>query len=192
MDNQLTMLEERIGKAITFIETLKAKEKTLADEKEVFETKIQELEAELTEKDRTIEELMENQVFLKNKIEAVLNKLESLANFDMGSTQEEEVQAGTPPEPDETVEEPAEDLGKMDKPESEGPTGSGGIYVEENIVDFKSNDETDQNPLFDANADSDTKSGERPEEKASVEKSKLLRSTDQDKGTFNGNPFLEM
>jgi len=66
MDNHLKVLEDRINKAIIFIENLKAKEKTLAGEKELIENRVAELEIEIAEKDRTIEELMENQVFLKN------------------------------------------------------------------------------------------------------------------------------
>jgi FtsZ-binding cell division protein ZapB len=160
MENHLKVLEERIAKAITFIENLKTREKSLRDEKEAIGQKVLELESEIEERERTIAELRESQVYLKNRIEAVLSKLESLATLEIDA---EEDQSG-----DSARKDDEEDLGLEEKPAGEEKHGaerpstydSGEIYVEENIVDLKSEDEEDdksvttpqiaQNPLFDS------------------------------------------
>lgn len=156
-DKQLEMFEERVNKAVSFIETLKAKEKTLVDEKEDIERKVEELQEEIDLKDRKIEELLESQVFLKNKIETVLNKLESLDNFD-ADKKEDDV-----PDVDET---PTYGYERSDSLNAGNDTeNSGEIFVEENLVDLKDENETeedsdqqettistpqtDQKPLFD-------------------------------------------
>jgi FtsZ-binding cell division protein ZapB len=162
MENHLKVLEERIAKAITFIENLKTREKSLRDEKEAIGQKVLELESEIEERERTIAELRESQVYLKNRIEAVLSKLESLATLEIDAEQEED-QSG-----DSARKDDEEDLGLEEKPAGEEKHGaerpstydSGEIYVEENIVDLKSEDEEDdksvttpqiaQNPLFDS------------------------------------------
>ena len=156
-DKQLEMFEERVNKAVSFIETLKAKEKTLVDEKEDIERKVEELQEEIDLKDRKIEELLESQVFLKNKIETVLNKLESLDNFDADKTEDDV------PDVDET---PTYGYERSDSLNAGNDTeNSGEIFVEENLVDLKDENETeedsdqqettistpqtDQKPLFD-------------------------------------------
>jgi chromosome segregation ATPase len=79
--DQLKLLEERIGKAIGFIENLKAREKTYLQQKEELEERVSSLEEEIKEKDTRIEELKESQLFLKEKIETILGKLESWADL---------------------------------------------------------------------------------------------------------------
>jgi chromosome segregation ATPase len=79
--DQLKLLEERIGKAIGFIENLKAREKTHLQQKEELEERVSSFEEEIKEKDTRIEELKESQVFLKEKIETILGKLESWADL---------------------------------------------------------------------------------------------------------------
>ena len=137
-DKQLEMFEERVNKAVSFIETLKAKEKTLVDEKEDIERKVEELQEEIDLKDRKIEELLESQVFLKNKIETVLNKLESLDNFD-ADKKEDDV-----PDVDET---PTYGYERSDGLNAGNDTeNSGEIFVEENLVDLKDANETEEDP----------------------------------------------
>jgi len=79
--DQLKLLEDRIGKAIGFIENLKSREKTHLQEKEELEQRVTSLEEDIKEKDGRIEELKESQVFLKEKIETILSKLESWADL---------------------------------------------------------------------------------------------------------------
>ena len=57
-DKQLRMFEDRINRAISFIEELKAKEKVLADEKADIEQKVEELQEQILERDKKIEELL--------------------------------------------------------------------------------------------------------------------------------------
>lgn len=100
--DQLKLLEERIGKAIDFIENLKSREKLHIQEKEELQERVDSLEEEMkekngtvdelkervdsleeemNEKNGTIDELKESQVFLKEKIETILGKLESWADM---------------------------------------------------------------------------------------------------------------
>jgi len=79
--DQLKLLEERIGKAIDFIEKLKSREKLHIEEKEELQERVDSLEEEMKEKNGSIEELKESQVFLKEKIETILGKLESWADM---------------------------------------------------------------------------------------------------------------
>jgi hypothetical protein len=81
-EDQLKLLEERINNAISFIETLKSREKKLLHEKEELEAKISSFDKVLAEKDAKIEELKGSQGFLREKIEAILGKLESFASID--------------------------------------------------------------------------------------------------------------
>ncbi len=212
-DKQLKVLEDRINKAIDFIETLKAKEKTLVDEKEDIERKVEELQEQIVEKDQKIEELLESQVFLKNKIETVLSKLEGLANFDMGTSGEDE-------------ELPTDDTSSFDndrisglEEETENPLdenntekqSSSEIYVEENIVDLKDEDGTEQKPDSASAPDTDrpdaamvtpqvdqsplfdTAENERTteEEEASKEQG-FMKNTEKERKPFSDNPFIEM
>jgi uncharacterized coiled-coil protein SlyX len=80
-DNQLKLLEERIGNAIDFIERLKSREKVHIQDKEGLEERIASLEEQIKEKEGTIKELKDSQVFLKEKIEVILGKLESWADM---------------------------------------------------------------------------------------------------------------
>ena len=163
MENHLKVLEERIARAITFIENLKAREKSLRDEKNAIEKKVLGLESELKGKDRTIAELKESQVYLKNRIEAVLSKLESLATLEMEAEGEEELNDDlglTDTEGDPQMDEKPSGE-EQDEGTSPSTYDGGEIYVEENIVDLKSDDGDDddksvttpqiaQNPLFDS------------------------------------------
>jgi len=88
--DQLKLLEERINKAIVFIEKLKTREKTLNQEKEKLRQKIMSLEEEVVTKDKRIEELVDVQRFLKEKIETILNKLESFSDVGSAHLLEEE------------------------------------------------------------------------------------------------------
>jgi hypothetical protein len=81
-EDQLKLLETRINNAIIFIETLKSREKRLIQEKEELDIKIGSFEKVLAEKDNKIEELKGSQGFLREKIEAILGKLESFATID--------------------------------------------------------------------------------------------------------------
>ena len=69
-ENQLKLLEERISKAVEFIETLKSRERNLIREKEKLGEKVSTLEKELEGKEDKIKELKGSQEFLKEKIEA--------------------------------------------------------------------------------------------------------------------------
>ena len=201
-DKQLDVFEDRINRAISFIETLKAKEKTLVDEKEDSERKVEDLQEQIALKDQKIEELLESQVFLKNKIETVLNKLESLANFDTDSSDDEK------PSVDNTslygYERPENLEDGTKKTLTEKNTESSGeIFVEENIVDLKDENGTeqepdqkdttmstprvDQNPLFDT-AENEQAAGE---DEASEEHD-LMKKKEQEHKPFSDNPFVEM
>ena len=181
-DKQLEMFEERVNKAVSFIETLKAKEKTLVDEKEDKERKIEELQEEIDLKDRKIDELLESQVFLKNKIETVLNKLESLDNFD-DDKREDEV-------PD-TDENPTYGYDKSESLDSGGDTESSGeIYVEENFVDLKDENETEEDPDQQDTTISKSQADQSP--LFGPEEHDFLKNTEQERKTFFDNPFIEM
>ena len=172
MENHLKVLEERISKAVSFIENLKTREKTLRDEKDAVARKVEALESQIKEKEKTIAELRESQVFLKNKIETILSKLESLANLEMEAEQEEREseqpahemsaeKADTSGEEGKAAED-EEPTFEDEKPEVQYPSShdSSEIYVEENIVDLKSDEEKEtqgrsstrsaQKPLFES------------------------------------------
>ena len=80
--DQLALLEQRIQKAIRLIEELKGREKKFAEEKKLLEDKIKELNGELESKNDLIDELKRSQRFLKEKIEVILDKLESIEIFE--------------------------------------------------------------------------------------------------------------
>jgi hypothetical protein len=203
-DKQLELFEDRINRAVNFIETLKAKEKSLLDEKEDIEQKVSDLEEQVALKDRKIDELLETQVYLKNKIETVLNKLESLANFDADNTDDDEK-----PGADEAT---SYGYGQSENPETKteentsehGAESTGEIYVEENIVDLKEDTsseqdddqgdttilspQVDQNPLF----DTDEQEEAAEEEEEVSEDHDFNKNTEQDRRPFGDNPFIEM
>jgi hypothetical protein len=130
-DKQLKLLEERINNAISFIETMKAREKALIEEKKEREKSITGLQELIVEKDKKIDDLSENQLFLKNKIEVVLDKLEGLASLEPDSSFAE----GEEEKPDVENAEESIDNSIED---------SGEIIVEENIVDLKEEEITDE------------------------------------------------
>ena len=188
-DKQLDVFEDRINRAISFIETLKAKEKTLVDEKEDSERKVEDLQEQIALKDQ-------------KKIETVLNKLESLANFDTDSSDDEK------PSVDNTslygYERPENLEDGTKKTLTEKNTESSGeIFVEENIVDLKDENGTeqepdqkdttmstprvDQSPLFDT-AENEQAAGE---DEASEEHD-LMKKKEQEHKPFSDNPFVEM
>ena len=82
---QLTLLEQRIEKAINLIEELKGREKRFKNEKILLERRIKELQNEIETKDDIIDELKRSQRFLKEKIEVILDKLESIEIFETTS-----------------------------------------------------------------------------------------------------------
>lgn len=133
---QLRLLEERINKAIAFIEKLKSREKALIEERDEIKRRLSSLEETIREKDLKIDALKENQLFLKDKIEAILSKLESLASLDAETASfsaKEEVPLEYEHFPNKEVI-------------TEKGAGEGGeLIVEENIVEFE---EEDQNTLF--------------------------------------------
>jgi len=202
-DKQLDMFEDRINRAISFIETLKAKEKTLVDEKEDIERKVEELQEQIALKDQKIEELLESQVFLKNKIETVLNKLESLANFDADSSDDDEKPTVNDTSPygydrsDNLEAKTGESLNGSDA------ESSGEIFVEENIVDLKDENGTkqdpkqqdttistppvDQSPLFDTAETEQTVKGDDASDDHD-----FMKNTEQERKPFSENPFIEV
>ena len=207
-DKQLEMFEDRINRAIGFIENLKAKEKTLEDEKDTIERKVEDLEEQLASKDQRIEELLESQVFLKNKIEAVLGKLESLANFDPDIA-EGSIDSSTDSistfgyGKTDNYEEKVEDTPVENRPDDDSTAQSGEIYVEENIVDLKEDvgpekdidqqnttiftPPVDQSPLFD-NTENDQVSGDDD----SSDNDDFFTKTEQEHKPLSDNPFIEM
>ena len=192
-DKQLEVFEDRINRAISFIETLKVKEKTLVDEKEDIERKVEKLQEQIVEKDQKIEDLLESQLFLKNKIETVLNKLESLANFDAENVDDDEK-----PAVDSLGYESSDNLLTEN-----GTDSTGEIYVEENIVDLKDENgaewepdkqattiltpQVDQNPLFDA-----TENEQTVEEDQVSEEHDFMKNKEQERKPFSDNPFFQM
>jgi hypothetical protein len=148
-DNQLMVLEQRINNAVAFIENLKSREKALRDEKEQLEKRLLSLQRVVEEKDLKIEALRENQLFLKNKIETILDKLEGLASLE--STAEQ----GSAAE-EYGLEESPEEQPLEQAPAGEGEAAAGNntpadpgnqeayagaqpdsIIVEENLVDLQ-------------------------------------------------------
>jgi hypothetical protein len=146
-EKQLKILEERINNAISFIENLKSREKTLVDEKEELERSNAELEETVRDQERKIEALQENQLFLKNKIETVLDKLEALAGMERHQNSiPEETKPGTEYTSATTDESETVKSSEIDddsssnsiKENNEQMEQSGEIIIEENLVDLKS------------------------------------------------------
>ena len=107
--DQLKLLEERIGKAIDFIEKLKSREKVHIQEKEELRERLTSLEEEIKDKNESIDELKESQVFLKEKIETILGKLESWADMvDVGGYDLDTAPEPEGPAPSAEMEEPEE------------------------------------------------------------------------------------
>ncbi len=126
-EDQLKLLETRINNAIIFIETLKSREKRLVQEKEELDIKISSFEKVLSEKDSKIEELKGSQGFLREKIEAILGKLESFATI------------GTEGQFDLKV------FPESEKSESNIPDEVGNdIIIEDEIVDLKEENVKDE------------------------------------------------
>jgi len=159
--DQLKLLEERIGKAIDFIEKLKSREKLHNEEKEELQERADSLEEEMKEKNGTIEELKESQVFLKEKIETILGKLESWADmvdvggYDLDTVPEPEgsdaaSQSGSAIEDTETVPDEQE----PEEPEEEIDTGQEDSSLETSSL--KTSEEDPGESLF------DTGDGEEP------------------------------
>ncbi|RKY02296.1 MAG: hypothetical protein DRP54_02075 [Spirochaetes bacterium] len=133
MDNSyMKLIESRINKAIAFIEELKNREKSLKDEKEGLKKVIINLENELKKKDERIEELLEIQKFLKDKIELVLSRLESI-DTTAGEEDVEKLESAQDTF-EEAHEVPLEEKDKND--ESEETIVEGPIVIEEEFVDL--------------------------------------------------------
>ncbi len=146
-ENQLKILEERINNAISFIESMKSREKALVEEKQSLETKTAELEEAVEDRDLKIEALQENQLFLKNKIEAILDKLEALAGLEgyddttSEKTQSKRAYGDKSSDEQETVnaeEENEEETSRAIEQDTEEETrNTGEIIIEENLVDLR-------------------------------------------------------
>lgn len=123
-EDQLKLLESRINNAIVFIENLRSREKNLIQENEELCQKIVTHEEIVAEKEEKIEELKGSQEFLREKIEAILGKLESFANIDT----EKQFSLKNYPEQEETESLTGEEMPGEQTEE---------IIIEENIVDLK-------------------------------------------------------
>ena len=159
--DQLKLLEERIGKAIDFIEKLKSREKVHVQDKEDLQERVDSLEKEMQEKNDTIAELKESQVFLKEKIETILGKLESWADmvdvggYELDTVPEPESSEGTPQSEDsyEDTEEESDDEASSDDETS----SDDGASVEEidtalGDISLETEEDEDEDPdktLFD-------------------------------------------
>jgi hypothetical protein len=200
-DNQLKLLEQRVSNAVTFIEKLKSREKSLQDEKERIEQKVVSMQRVIEEKDLKIEALRENQLFLKNKIETILDKLEGLASLkevtEEGSEQAEN-QGGTSFGRDASEEGTAGDDGSEISGDQEKYTGeeaeSESIIVEENLVDLK--DEQTENQEQD-NTDTSTREDDgtddgKNEVESKEDAEKKNRYEGQRDNNLFDNPFIEM
>lgn len=199
-ENQLKILGERINNAISFIENLKSKEKALVEEKESLEVKTAELEEVVHDRDLKIEALQENQMFLKNKIEAILDKLEMLAGMegyeDINFGKTESANGDKPTEEQETVSEggeTGEESSEAAPQDTEGGNGgqvqgTGEIIIEENLVDLKTNNTEQQQSYTDS-------SSLKPDEEAAdaQEDGKTIRKTtsESEKTLFNEDEDAE-
>jgi FtsZ-binding cell division protein ZapB len=119
-DDQLKLFEERINKAIAFIETLKTREKKLIQEKEKLLQKIADSESDIRDRDSKIKELKGSQEFLKEKIESILGKLESFASIEI-----------------EGASFPGKDTTQTAEEETEQKISDVNMIIEEDIVDLK-------------------------------------------------------
>lgn len=137
MDNSyMKLIESRINRAIAFIEELKNREKSLKDEKERLEKVIINLENELKKKDERIEELLKIQKFLKDKIELVLSRLESI-DTTVGEEDVEKLESAQDTF-EEAYEVPLEEKDKNDESEETIVEGS---VIEEFVDLSKEKDE---------------------------------------------------
>lgn len=180
-DNQLKLLEQRINNAVTFIEKLKSREKALQDEKERIEQRALSLQRIIEEKDLKIKALRENQLFLKDKIETILDKLEGLASLESA--------AGNEPGPDRYEQEGSGDAEAApgdrsfsepaaQEAEKQEDSESESIIVEENLVDLKEGSSSEQGG-----------NQEEPEENTARKKGR--DEGDRGNDLFD-NPFIEM
>jgi len=209
-ENQLRILEERINNAISFIENLKSKEKALVEEKERLQLKKAELEEVVRDKNLKIEALQENQLFLKNKIEAILDKLEALAemegyeNAGLEKSQTEAANNGVQNEEQETAD--IEEESGQDKQQDTEE-----IIIEENLVDLKNDsEEQPQTGMDDPAVETDEKETDAQEEEeiageTASESEKTLFNEEEDIKSDNqleegpngrlssdyNNPFIE-
>lgn len=162
-EDQLKLLEERIGKAIDFIEKLKSRETVHIEENERLQERITSLEEDIKEKDSTIEELKDSQVFLKDKIEAILGKLESWADM---------------------VDVAGYDLESTSQPEETASASGIDMDEAEDVIDEQAGesfDETAGSPVTEEESDSEENPGsslfgtddEEKEEQGSLEQSSL-------------------
>jgi hypothetical protein len=124
---------------------MKTREKVLIDEKKDIEKRAADLQELIVEKDKKIDDLSENQLFLKDKIEAVLDKLEGLANLETGGSFTE-------------MENETADVEKEEETGDNDIEESGEIIVEENIVDLKNEKITEnENLLFESETEESLK-----------------------------------
>jgi FtsZ-binding cell division protein ZapB len=123
-EDQLELLESRINNAIAFIENLRSREKGFVQENEDLHQKIVTLEENMAEKEKKIEELKGSQGFLREKIEAILGKLESFASIDT----ERQFNLKNYPEQEKTESLTGEEMPGVQTEQ---------VIIEENIVDLK-------------------------------------------------------
>jgi hypothetical protein len=151
-EDQLKLLEERINTAISFIETLKSREKKLLQEKEELETKVNSFDEIIAEKDAKIEELKGSQGFLREKIETILEKLESFASIDTDS----QFDFKTLPETEESVS-------------SEPEKDEEGVLIEDEFVDLKTENVEDESEETEQEEKQEKTNEETLEEKPDTE-----------------------
>jgi FtsZ-binding cell division protein ZapB len=215
-EDQLKLLENRINSAITFIESLRSKEKKLLAEKDTLRNRILQLEKGIEEKDRRNDDLMKTQKYLKEKIEFILGKLEGLAEVP-----EEGVSVVENGDSPFTHEKAALQAGKgqpaaREKPRGQRAAGGGepgntaklkepdALIIEERIVDLKEENEKNKPKGASPNGRHDAKpDGNRPASGRDAYAGDLFsneegRSGKQrqnggtDPGWYGDNPFVEI
>lgn len=200
-DNQLKLLEQRVSNAVAFIEKMKGREKSLQDEKERVEQKVVSMQRIIEEKDLKIEALRENQLFLKSKIETILDKLEGLASMEE-VTEEAPEQEGSeqwPSVDQETADEEVSENDVFAHTDSRntypgGEAESESIIVEENLVDLKdAQTENQEQEDSDTSDIQDGGIGDAEKEMNSKEDTNRKDRYEGERGNdLFDNPFIEM
>jgi hypothetical protein len=204
-EDQLKLLEARIGKAIGFIENLKEREKIHIEEKEDLKRKVSSLEETMGEKDEKIEELKESQVFLKEKIETILNKLESWADVVIESGSEEDVASSGPAafaenvgdatdedEEEGTEEEAVEEEGLVEEAESEEFSEESLEEESEDVLEEASEENSEEvNPLFETGEDKDEENFTELDKEGAKEDTSDDDDDDAKSQGSETNPFIE-
>jgi len=200
--DQVKLLEKRINKAIKFIENLKAKENKLNNEKLKLIDRVNNLENISSEKQKDIDELKKIQIFLKDKIEVILDKLESIVELgdDQESGLENEENIVTSEESKNKVdnniiiEEDMVDLkNEKEKSQRDQKISRGKVYNADRGEDksgFLTEGITEESSLFNSKnsetaLDKDNKKGKDKKE------NDIVGDSNQNGGWFDNNPFIE-